>query len=207
MGYRVLVVEDEKAVAMSLVSMLQDDGHEVVQIAATGEQAITAVADNRPDVALVDLRLPGMDGIETTRRLVEDHNLAVIIITAYADSQFVKGAAEAGAYAYLLKPVTKEAICANLELAVVRSNELGVLRKEAEDTKSALEVRKLAERAKYVLMDRLSLTEEEAFAHIKQKCRNQNKTLRQVAAAILAADEAFLGEIAKDPPKKTKSLA
>ena len=207
MGYRVLIVEDDEAVALGVASILRGAGHEDVQIVASGEQSIAVAGDFRPDVALVDLRLPGMDGIETTRQLVKNHALAVIIMTAYADPQFVKGAAEVGAYAYLLKPVTKEALCANLELAVVRSNEFVVLRKEAEDTKSALEVRKLAERAKYVLMGRLSLSEEEAFAHIKQKCRNQNKTLKQVAAEILVADEAFLSEIAKDPPKKTKSVA
>lgn len=204
MGYRVLVVEDEAVVAVGVVSMVQDAGHEVVEVARSGEEALEIAAEKHPDVAIVDIRLPGIDGIECTRQLVERHNTAVVILTAYSDPEFVEGAAGAGAFTYLLKPVTKEALRANLELAAARSIELAELRKEAQDLRTALEVRKLSECAKHVLMGRLSLSEADAFAHLKQKCRNQNKTLRQASEEILAADEAFLDEIAKDPPKKPR---
>lgn len=205
LGYRVLIVEDDAAASLAVRSIIEGAGYEVVGTASSGEEALTIAEELNPDVAIMDIRLPGMDGIETTRQLVERHNLAVMIVTAYADPEFVQGAARAGACSYLLKPVTKEALCANLEIAAARSNELMLLRQEAEDMKGALEVRKLSERAKHVLMSRLALSEVEAFAHIKQKCRNQNKTLKQVSIEILTAEEAFLQQIAKEPPKKLKN--
>ncbi len=203
--YRVLIVEDDDVAGLAARSIIEDAGYEVVGTASSGEEALEIAEELCPDVAIVDIRLPGIDGIETARQLVEKHNLAVMMVTAYADPVFVQGAAQAGACSYLLKPVTKEALCANLEIAAARSNELMLLRQEAEDMKGALEVRKLSERAKHVLMSRLALSEVEAFAHIKQKCRNQNKTLKQVSFEILAAEEAFLQEIAKEPPKKTRA--
>lgn len=203
--YRVLIVEDDAAAGLAARAIIEEAGYEVVGTASCGEEALALAEEVCPDVAIVDIKLPGIDGIETTKQLVDKHNLAVMVVTAFADPEFVHGAAQAGACSYLLKPVTKEALCANLEIAAARSSELTLLRQEAEDMKGALEVRKLSERAKHVLMSRLALSEVEAFAHIKQKCRNQNKTLKQVSIEILAAEEAFLQEIAKEPPKKTKT--
>jgi two-component system, response regulator PdtaR len=203
--FRVMVVEDEPVVAVGVVAMVQEAGHEVVGVARSGEEALDMAADNDVRIALVDVKLAGINGIETTRQLVERHNTAVIILTAYADPEFVEGAAAAGAFTYLLKPVAKEALLPNLELAAARANELSELRKEAQDLKTSLEVRKLSERAKHVLMERLSLSEGDAFAHLKQKCRNQNKTLRQASEDILAAEEAFMSEVDKDPPKKSRA--
>jgi len=200
---RVMVVEDESVVAVGVRAMLQDCGYEVVSVARSGEEAVEEAANLHPDVAVVDVKLPGIDGIETTRQLVGNGKTAVIILTAYADREFVEGAAAAGAFTYLMKPVSKEALCANLEVAVARSSDMGELRREADDAKSALEVRKLSERAKHVLMERLSLSESDAFAHVRQKCRNQNKTMREVAEEILEADEAFQAGVSKDPPDRS----
>jgi AmiR/NasT family two-component response regulator len=204
LSFRVMVVEDEPVVAVGVVGMIQEAGHEVVGVAHSGEEALAMAADKKAQIAVVDVKLPGMNGIETTSQLVERHNIAVIILTAYAEPEFVEGCAAAGAFTYLVKPVTKEALLPNLEVAAARANELSELRKEAQDLKTALEVRKLSERAKHVLMARLSLSEADAFSHLKQKCRNQNKTLRQASDEILAAEEAFLSEIDKDPPRKSR---
>ncbi len=106
--YRVMVVEDEPVVAVGVVAMIQEAGHEVVGVARSGEEALDMAADNDVSMALVDVKLPGINGVETTRQLVEKYNIAVIILTAYADPEFVEGAAAAGAYTYLLKPVAKE---------------------------------------------------------------------------------------------------
>ncbi len=205
MGLKVLVVEDEAVVAVGVVAMVQEAGHEVVGVAHSGEEALTMAQQTSPDVAIVDVRLPGMSGIETTRGLVQGQGAAVIILTAYADPELVEGAASAGAFTYLLKPVVKEALVANLGLASARAAELSEARKEAQDLQTALEVRKMSERAKYVLMARLSLNEADAFSHLKQKCRNQNKTLRQASEEILLADEAFLLAVEKDAPKKART--
>lgn len=207
MGYRVLVVEDEAVVAVGIRSMIQDGGNEVIGVAHSGEEALKMASEDRPDIALVDIKLPGMNGIETTKKLVKNHGIAVIVLTAYADQEFIDGAAAAGAFTYLLKPADTDALRANLELASARAGEFAVMRKEAEETKSALETRKLAERAKHILMERLTLNEENAFAHLRQKCRNQNKTMRQAAEEIIAADEAFLFVVEKEAIKKDRSPA
>lgn len=199
-----MIVEDEAVVAVGVVAMIQEGGHDVVGVARSGEEALEIAAEKNVDVAVVDIKLPGINGIETAGRLVERHNTAVIVLTAYADPMFVEGAVAAGAFTYLLKPVAKEALLANLELAAARAAEVADLRKEAEDLKTALEVRKLSERAKHVLMERLSLNEADAFTHLKQKCRNQNKTLRRVSEEILAAEQAFMVEIDKDPPRRLR---
>lgn len=202
MGYRVMVVEDEAVVAVGIRSMVQAAGHEVIGVAHSGEEALEMLREIQPEIALVDIRLPGIDGIETTKRMVQESGIAVIILTAFADSEFIDGAANAGAFTYLLKPADSEVLRANIEMAVSRAAEFAVLRKEAEDTRGALETRKLAERAKHIIMQRLSLDEETAFSHIRQKCRNQNKTMRQAAEEIIIADQEFMTSVEKDPPKK-----
>lgn len=204
MGYRVLVVEDEAVVAVGIRSMVQAAGHEVVGVARSGEDAVEMLEDIRPDIALVDVRLPGMDGIKTTKRLVEDGGLVVIVLTAYADDEFVEGAAQAGAFTYLLKPADADVLRANIEMAMARAAQFADLRKEVDDTRTALETRKLAERAKHILMERLSLSEESAFSHLRQKCRNQNKTMKQAAEEIIAADDSFMSVVQKDPPRKDR---
>ena len=204
MSFRVMVVEDEPVVAVGVRSMIQESGHEVVGVARNSEEALAMGKEFRPDVAVMDIKLPGANGIEITRKLVEECDLAVIILTAYSNQEFIEGAAAAGAFTYLLKPDTQEALCANLEVAVARSMAFAEVRKEADDVKAALENRKLAERAKHILMDRLSLSEADAFNHLRQKCRNQNKTIRQTAEEILAAEDMFMATVDKDSPKKCR---
>ena len=202
MAYRVLIVDEDAAIAIGVREILLDAGHEVVGIAKNGEEAVDLAMQTQPDVAVVDIELPGIDGIETTRRLVTHSDIVVLILTACAEPEFVEGAVSAGAFAYLMKPVTKDVLCSNLRVAAARAAELSLLRKEVDDALAAMEIRKLSERAKYVLMARLQLSEAEAFSHLRQKCRNQNKTMRQVSEEILAADREFLAEIDKEPPKK-----
>lgn len=206
MSFRVMVVEDEPVVAVGVRSMIQEAGHTVVGVAKNSEEAFAMCGEYRPDVAIMDIKLPGASGIEVTRKLVEEYDLAVIILTAYSNREFIEGAAAAGAFTYLLKPVTKEALSANLEVAVARSMAYSELRKEADDVKAALENRKLAERAKHILMERLSLSEADAFNHLRQKCRNQNKTIRQTAEEILTAEDMFMASIDKESPKKVRNI-
>lgn len=199
MGLRVMVVEDEPVVAVGIRSMIEDSGNEVVAMARGGEEALSLLEETRPEVVVVDVRLPGMDGIETTRNLLRRADVGVVILTAYCDPEFVEGAIAAGAFTYLLKPVTREALSANIAIAARRAIEFAELRKEAADMKTALEVRKLTERAKSILMERVSFTEAAAYAHLTLKCRNQNKTMRQVAEEIIAADKAFMSSVGKEP--------
>lgn len=199
MGLRVMVVEDEPVVAVGIRSMVEDSGYEVVAMARSGEEALSLLGEANPDVAVVDLNLPGMNGIETTRDLVQQADIGVVILTAYSDPEFMEGSTEAGAFAYLLKPVAREALAANIAIAARRASELAELRKEAADMKTALEVRKLTERAKAILMERLSLNESAAHAHLTSKSRNQNKTMRQTSEEIIAADKVFLSAVCAEP--------
>ncbi len=202
MRLRVMVIEDEPVVAVGIRSMIEDSGHEVVAMARGGEEALSLLEEARPDVAVIDVKLPGMDGIETTRDIVRRADVGVVILTAYSDPEFVEGSIAAGAFTYLLKPVTKEALAANIAIAAKRAIEFAELRKEAADTKTALQVRKLTERAKSILMERVSLSEAAAHSHLTLKCRNQNKTMRQVAEEIIAADKAFMSTVGKDPSRR-----
>lgn len=200
-----MLVEDEPVVAIGIRSMMQECGHEIVGIAKNSDEAFDICRSLNPEIAVMDIKLPGMNGIEITRRIVDEFNIATIILTAYSNEQYIEGAASAGAYTYLLKPVTKEALSANIEVCVARWKAFCEIKKEASDAIVALENRKLAERAKHVLMERLSLSEADAFNHMRQKCRNQNKTIRQTAEEILAADEKFILSIDKESPKKIKN--
>lgn len=201
MRLRVMVIEDEPVVPVGIRSMIEDSGHEVVAMARGGEEALSLLEEARPDVAVIDVKLPGMDGIETTRSIVRRADVGVVILTAYSDPEFVEGSIAAGAFTYLLKPVTKEALAANIAIAAKRAVEFAELRKEAADTKTALEVRKLTERAKSILMERVCFSEAAAYSHLTLKCRNQNKTMRQVAQEIIAADKAFMSSISKEPSR------
>lgn len=198
MTLRVMVVEDEPVVALGIRAMIEDSCHKVVAMARSGEEALSQVDEARPDVAVVDVRLPGIDGIETTRRLLQRSDIGVIILTAYGDPESVEGAMAAGAFTYLLKPVTREALAANLTIAARRAAEFAELRKEAADTRAALEIRKLAERAKSILIERLALTESAAYAHLTSKCRNQNKTMHQAAEEIIEAERMFVRAVSKE---------
>ena len=202
MGYRVLVVENDLDTASSIRSVVENAGHDLVGMATCWNQAAELVCEMQPDVAIVCLELPDTDGIETTRRLIEQGVGAVIILASNAEYEWIEAAAGAGAFMYLPKPIALDCVCANIDLAAARAAELTQLRKEAEDAKAALETRKLSERAKHILMSRLSLNEEDAFTHLRTKCRNQNKTMRQVADEIILADNEFLCAIEKEPLKK-----
>ena len=204
MGYRVMVVEDEAVVAAGLSAMIGEAGHETIGIARTAEEAIEMAQHESIDAAVVDIKLPGASGIEAAKRLVCD-NTAVVVLTAYSDPELIEGAAAAGVSAYLLKPTSKEILCANINVAVARVAESTRIKKEADDLKLALETRKLSERAKHVLMARLGQSEADAHAHLRQKCRNQNKTMTETSEEILAADKMFMAAVDSEAPKKTES--
>ncbi|MCE5324392.1 response regulator [bacterium] len=201
MGCRVLVVCEADA-ASSIRSIIEKAGHEVVGIAEGCEDAIELASQMHPDVSLVDMESPSVSGIDTTHRLIELGVEAVMIMSTQVDKEWIESAALAGACTYVRKPVDQESLCANIELVCARASVLAALRKEAEDVMVALETRKLSERAKHILMSRLSLNEEDAFTYLRHKCRNQNKTMRQAADEIIIADEAFLRAIENEPPKK-----
>lgn len=185
----VLVVEDEGLVAAGLKGQLENIGHRVVGLAKDGQEAVGLASKLRPDLIIMDIRIPGVDGIEAARAILAGEAVPIVFLTAYPDEDFVRRAGEAGAMAYLLKPVNERALRSTIEVALARFKELDALRREVIDLREALETRKLVEKAKGVLMMRLQLSEGEAFRRMQQKSRSTRTSLKAVATTILNAED------------------
>jgi response regulator NasT len=186
---RVLVVEDEGLVAAGLKGQLEDIGHQVMGLAKDAEEAVRLASKIQPDLIMMDIRIPGTDGIETARDILAQEAVPIVFLTAYPDEDFVRRAGDAGAMAYLLKPVNESTLRSTIEVALARFTELDALRREVNDLKEALETRKLVEKAKGVLMKRVQLSEAEAFRRMQQKSRTTRTSLKVIASTIVQADD------------------
>ena len=186
---RVMVAEDEELTRLMVRTQLEQMGYEIVGEAETGEDAVRIALQTQPDVIVMDIRMPLMDGIEAARQIVEQHPCAIVFLTAYAEEELVNQATAAGAYAYLLKPFRKQELAPAINVALTRFREMQTKDKEVRELHEALETRKLIERAKGILMDRLGLSESEAFRRIHFMARNQNKTMKEIAQSIITASE------------------
>jgi len=187
-GLRVLLAEDEPAVAASVEQQLRALGHEVVGEASTGDEAVSLAAAQRPDVVVMDIRMPDGDGIEAARRIAEQNPLPVVFLSGHFDEELLAGVTAAGGLAYLLKPATSDQLEAALTLARRRFLEMEDLREQVARLEHALEVRKLVARAKGVLMQRQGLSEEEAHRQMQKEASHSNLKLVDLARAILAAE-------------------
>jgi response regulator NasT len=188
---KVLLVEDEGLVAAGLRGQLEEIGHQVVGLATDGHQAVGLASSLDPDLIIMDIRIPGMDGIEAARAILSQKAIPIVFLTAYTDDDLLQRAGDAGAMAYLLKPVNGPNLRSAIQVALARFKELDALRREVTDLKEVLETRKVVEQAKGILMKRLQLSEAEAFRRLQQRSRSKRMTIREVAASILGAEEAF----------------
>ena len=186
---RVLVAEDEKAIAMGLRAQLKSLGHEVIAEAANGRQAVALARKLKPDLAVLDIKMPEMDGIEAAQAITAEQPIPIILLTAYKEEQLAQRAAQAGIYAYLVKPISRDDLLPAILLARARFEEFQQLEKEISDLKEALEARKLIERAKGILMERRQLTEAEAFRRLQMMSQNQHMKLADVARAIITSEK------------------
>ena len=186
---RVLVVEDEGLVAAGLKGQLEDIGHQVLGLAKDAEEAVRLASKLQPDLIMMDIRIPGTDGIEAARAILAQEAVPIVFLTAYPDEDFVRRAGDAGGMAYLLKPVNESTLRSTIEVALARFTELGALRREVNDLKEALETRKLVEKAKGVLMKRVQLSEAEAFRRMQHKSRTTRTSLKVIASTIVQADD------------------
>jgi AmiR/NasT family two-component response regulator len=192
-GLRVLLAEDEPAVAASVEEQLRALGHEVVGEAATGEEAVSLATQTDPDVVVMDIVMPDGDGIEAARRIAEQSPTPVVFLSGHFDEDLLEGVVASGGLAYLLKPATSGQLQAALTLARERFREMKDLRDQAHRLEQALEARKLLSRAKGLLMRRHGLTEEEAHRRMQKEASRSNTKLVELARAILAA-EPFVGD-------------
>ncbi len=186
---RILIADDESIRLLSLRAQLSALGHRVIAEASTGEEAV-ALADRwRPDLAILDIKMPLMDGIEAAERITQARPSPILLLTAYSEAQLVERAAQANISAYLMKPVSEEDLLPAITLALARFKQFQALRQEVTDLREALEARKVIEKAKGILMRRLNLSEDEAFRRLQRQSQEGNRKLAQVAEAIIVADQ------------------
>jgi len=181
----VLIAEDESIIRLGLKRVLEEMGHRVVAAVADGAAAVEMARRLRPDLAILDVRMPKLDGLKAAQAMVAERPLPIILLTAYSDQATVARAREAAVLAYLVKPIREDNLSAAIELALARFAEQQALAEEREELEKALETRELVERAKLVLMEREGLTEAEAFRKIHQASRSKRVPMREVARAVL----------------------
>ena len=182
---RVLVVEDEPLIRLDIVETLEDAGYSVVGQAATGEEAIEAADKLEPDLIVADVKMPGIDGITAASKILEKHRCAVVMLTAFSQSELVERAREAGAMAYVVKPFTPADLIPAVEIAVSRAREIEALENEVASLTEQFETRKRIDRAKGLLESKMGLTEPEAFRWIQKTSMDRRLTMREVADAVI----------------------
>lgn len=183
---RIVVAEDEAIIRLDLVEILREEGYDVVGEAGRGDDALQLIADLKPDLAILDIRMPGLDGIEVAREIVSSRAAAVLILTAFGQRDLVERAADAGALAYLVKPWQRNDLVPAIEMALARHAEAASLAAENESLSDQLEIRKLVDRAKGKLMDEHAMTEAGAFRFIQATAMGNRSTMREVAEQVLS---------------------
>lgn len=184
---RVLIAEDDPVIALGLETKLSGLGHEVVARVADGRRAVEEAARTRPDAVVMDVVMPGLDGLDAARAITQARPVPVVVITAHDQPEFVERAISCGVAAYLVKPVDGRQVERALRLAVSRHHEFQTMRAEVGRLQDALDTRRLVERAKGILMDRLGLPEEEAFLRLQHRARHANRKMADVARQVIDA--------------------
>jgi two-component system, response regulator PdtaR len=182
----VVIAEDEALIRLDLREMLEEEGYVVAGEAGDGEAAVKLAEELHPDLVIMDVKMPGLDGITAAERISADHLAPVVILTAFSQRELVQRASEAGAMAYLVKPFTKADLVPAIEVAVSRFSEISALNSEAATLRDRLEVRKLLDRAKGALQDERGMTEAQAFRWIQKTSMDRRQTMRAVAEEVLA---------------------
>jgi response regulator NasT len=186
---RVLICEDEGLTALRLQKAITALGYQVVGEAKDGEEAVALAERLKPDLILMDIRMPKLDGIAATERIMQARRTAIIMITAYSERELVEAALQAGASGYLVKPVSDEQIGPAIRVALANFAELNELSGEVSGLKEALEARKVVERAKGILMRRFRMPEDEAYRRLQKMSRDRRQSLRDTAQQVIAAAE------------------
>jgi len=184
---RILIADDEPLIRLDLKSMLESLGYEVIAEAGDGVSAVEAARTLKPDVAILDIKMPGMDGIDAANILNSEKIAPVVLLTAYSDMDLINRAKEAGVFAYLVKPFRESDLRPAIEVAISRYKEFLALEEEVSELEDKLETRKLIERAKGILMDLYGLKEQEAFRRIQVQSMNTRKSMKEIAEAIIIA--------------------
>ncbi len=182
---RVALAEDEAIIRLDLRETLEEEGYTVVGDTGRGDEMLQLVADTDPDVVILDIKMPGMDGLEVARRIADSQDAAVVILTAFSQRDLIDQAIEAGALAYLVKPFQRSELVPAVEIARARHREMRALTDQAQTLSDRLEARKVIDRAKGVLMDEASMNEADAFRFIQQAAMNERSSMVDVANQVI----------------------
>ena len=183
---KILIAEDETIIRLDLRQLLESAGFEVCAEARDGEEAVALAREHEPDLAVLDVKMPRLDGIEAARRILEERPLPIVMLTAYGQDELVSRAVEAGVFGYLVKPFREQDLLPAIRAARARHEELAAVRQEAESLADALAARKTIERAKGLLMEREGLSEAEAFARLRKASQVSGRPLKVIAEAVVA---------------------
>ncbi len=186
---RILVAEDEALIRMDLVEMLQEAGYTVVAQAANGEEAIALATEHKPDLAILDVKMPILDGISAAEKIISI--APVLMLTAFSQRELVERARDAGVMAYVVKPFTIGDLVPAIEIAISRHTQMRSLAEEVADLHERLETRKIIDRAKGILMKALNLAEPDAFSWIQRAAMDRRLTMKEVAHAVISPEAAL----------------
>jgi two-component system, response regulator PdtaR len=182
---RVLIAEDEALIRLDLKEMLEEEGFEVVAEVADGASAVRLTRELTPDLVILDVKMPVMDGIQAAEEIAKDRLSAILILTAFSQRDLVEKARRAGAMAYLVKPFQKHDLLPAVEIAAGRFRELSGLEREVDDLQGRLEARKVVERAKGLLQEKQDMSEAESFRFVQRQAMERRQTMKQVAERII----------------------
>ncbi len=185
MSLRIIIADDEAVIRMGLRTMLEERGYQVVGEAGDGKRVLDLVEKMRPDLVFLDIKMPGLDGLAVAQQLAETHSVPVILLTAYGERSLVDRARQAGVMGYLMKPLRETDLEPAIEVALARFRDLRSLAEEITDLQETLETRKLVERAKGALMQRLGLSEEDAYLRIQRAGRTSRRSMKEIAQQVL----------------------
>ena len=185
MATRVVIAEDEAIIRLDLKETLEEEGYDVVGETGRGDEAVELVRELEPDLAILDVRMPGLDGLSAAREITANRHSAVLILTAYSQRDLIEQARDAGALAYLVKPFQRSELIPAVEIALGRHREMRALQDQTQTLEDQLETRKLVDRAKGILMDAHELSEAEAFDWIQKRAMNSRLKARDVAEQVI----------------------
>ncbi len=186
MPTRVVVAEDEAIIRMDLRELLQEEGYEVVAECGRGDEAVRLVREHRPDVALLDIKMPGMDGISAAREISAEHLCAVVLVTAFSQRELIEEASDAGVHGYVVKPFERHDLTPAIEVGLKRFQVEVDLLEQVTDVTERLETRKILDRAKGILMDRHGLSEQDAFDFVQKQAMTSRRSMREIAEDVLS---------------------
>ena len=187
---RILIAEDETIIRLDLRDLLERSGHEVVAEARDGEEAVALAREHEPELAIMDVKMPRLDGIEAAKRILEERPIPIVMLTAYGQEELVNRAVEAGVFGYLVKPFREQDLVPAIATARARHEELAAVREQAESLADALAARKAIERAKGLLMEKEGLSEAAAFARLRKASQVSGRPLQVIAEAVIATFDA-----------------